>query len=535
MQEVKHADELFKDFKAQSISEFFKKNAAMLGYTGKIRSLTTIVHEGITNSLDACEEAGILPDLVVKIDELGNEHYRVTMEDNASGIPLKFIPQVFGRMLAGSKAHRNMQSRGQQGIGVSGAVMFSQVTTGKPTTVYTSTGKGPIIKASVQLDVKKNLGEIVDKEKITNKWGWRGTIISFECKNVIYNKSRYSPYNYLRMTSISNPHARVTFIEPDGTRILYDRSTKIVPEPPKPIKPHPYGMTPDDLLTMASVSRRKNLTHFLTNDFVRISTSKAEEIEKLSGVSGKMSPKRLTWDDAERLVKSFKDIRFFAPPTEGLRPIGDKEIKKGLESTLTPEFSYTVTRAPQTYRGGILFVTEVGLAYGGRSGKQGVEVIRYANRAPLIFDQGGCAMTEAVKSIDWKRYGIKDVDTSPLTVFINLVSTHVPYTSAGKQAIAYEEEVYYEVRNAIMDAGRALSRFLSGKRRLYERKSRRNTLLRYVPETARSISKLTSVSTDDVADALERIVNEKYNMISEEDEEPIEATEEEDMEAEEDE
>jgi len=525
MQEVKHADELFKDFRAQSISEFFKKNAAMLGYAGKIRSLTTIVHEGVTNALDSCEEAGILPNIHVRIDELKYEHYRVTMEDNASGIPLKFIPQVFGRMLAGSKAHRNIQSRGQQGIGVSGAVMFSQVTTGKPTTILTSTGKGPIIKAQVQLDVKKNLGEIQEKEKINNKWNWRGTIISLECKNVIYNKSRYSPHNYLRMTSISNPHSRITFIEPDGTRILYDRSTNIVPEPPKPIKPHPYGIKPDDLVTMAGNSNRKNLALFLSNDFVRISSSKASEISKMAGVSEKLSPHRITWEDAENIVGAFKKTKFFAPPTEGLRPIGDEEIRKGLESTLSPEFTHTVSRSPQTYKGGILFVAEVGLAYGGKSGRQGVEVIRYANRAPLIFDQGGCAMTEAVKSIDWKRYGIRDVDKSPLTIFINLVSTHVPYTSAGKQAIAYEEEVFYEVRNAIMDAGRALSRFLSGKRKLYEKKSKMKTLFKYVPDTADSLARLASGDKEKISNALEMIVNEKYNMITEDPEEPSEDAE----------
>ncbi|MBN1785817.1 MAG: DNA topoisomerase VI subunit B [Candidatus Methanofastidiosa archaeon] len=530
---MKHADELFKDFKAQSISEFFKKNAAMLGYTGKIRSLTTIVHEGVTNALDACEEAGILPDIHVRIEEQGNEHYRVSMEDNASGIPLRFIPQVFGRMLAGSKAHRNIQSRGQQGIGVSGAVMFSQVTTGKPTTIYTSTGKGPIIKALVQLDVKKNLGEILEKEKIANKWDWRGTIISLECKNVIYNKSRYSPYNYLRMTSISNPHSRITFIEPDGTRILYERSTNLVPEPPKPIKPHPHGATPDDLITMASNTAKKNLSQFLSHEFVRVSSPKALEVCKSAGLSDKMNPKRMTWEDAESIVKALSSIKFFAPPTEGLRPIGDEEIRKGLESTLSPEFTYTITRAPQTYRGGILFVIEIGLAFGGKAGRGGVELIRYANRAPLIFDQGGCAMTDAVKSIDWKRYGIRDIEKAPLTVFINLVSTHVPYTSAGKQAVAYEEEIFNEIRNAIMDAGRALSKFLSGKRRLYEKKSKMNTLLRYVPETAQSISLLTTAEKDGISEALERIINEKYNMIVEDEEEEPEPQESEETEGEE--
>ncbi len=523
MANVRNADELFKEFKAQSVSEFFKKNAAMLGYTGKIRSLTTIVHEGVTNSLDACEEAGILPDLTIRIEELGTEHYRATMEDNASGIPLEYVPQVFGRMLAGSKAHRNIQSRGQQGIGVSGAVMFSQVTTGKPTVFLTSTGDTHIIRGMVQLDVKRNLGDIIEKEKIANETGWRGTIIAHEAKGVIYNKSRYSPYNYLRMTSIANPHARITFIEPDGTRILFERSTSLVPTPPNAIKPHPYGITPDDLLTMASNSESKKIGQFLEKEFVRISAAKAAKISKLSGVSLTGHPGRLSWDDAERIVSAFKSIKFFAPPTEGLRPIGEGEILKSLEATLAPEFSHTTTRAPQTFRGGILFVIETGIAFGGKAGRQGIEIIRYANRAPLIFDQGGCAITDAVKSIDWKRYGVRDAEKVPLTIFINVVSTHVPYMSAGKQALAVEDEIHAEIRYSLMDSGRALSRFMAGKRKLYERKSKMNTLLKYVPETAAALSALTGTDAAAIIRQIERIVSDKYDTA----EEPEEAEEEE--------
>lgn len=513
---VRKAEEIFKDFKAQSISEFFKKNAAMLGYTGKIRSLTTIVHEGVTNALDACEEVGILPDIFIRISEMGNEHYRVVMEDNASGIPIEYIPQVFGRMLAGSKAHRNIQSRGQQGIGVSGAVMFSQVTTGKPTTVVTSTGSDTVIKANVQLDVKRNIGEIVSKEKIPNSWGWRGTIISLEAKGVLYNKSRYSPYNYLRMTSIANPHAKITFVEPDGTRILFERSTTTVPRPPKPIKPHPYGISPDDLLTMAGRSDKTKMGAFLEKEFVRISAAKVSEIESVSSVSMKMNPTRLSWADAEAIVKAFSSVKFFAPPTEGLQPIGADETEKGIMSTLSPEFSYTLTRPPQTYKGGIPFVIEVGIAYGGKAGKSGVEIIRYANRTPLIFDQGGCAITDAVKSVDWKRYGIRDLEKVPMTVFINLVSTHVPYTSAGKQAVASEDEIYAEIRNTLMEGGRALSRHLSGKRKLYEKRTKMNTLLKYVPETAKALAMLTEKDEAQLCQSLESIITSKYKIIEEE-------------------
>ncbi len=136
------ADELFREFRSMSVSEFFRKNAAMLGYTGRIRSLTTIVHEGVTNAIDAGEECGKLPNVYIRIENLGDGgRYRITIEDNASGIPEKYIPEVFGKMLAGSKAHRNMQSRGQQGLGISGAVLFCQTSSGKPVRVISSTGE----------------------------------------------------------------------------------------------------------------------------------------------------------------------------------------------------------------------------------------------------------------------------------------------------------------------------------------------------------------------------------------------------------
>ena len=108
------ADELFKEFKEVSITEFFRKNKAHLGYSGKVRSLTTIIHEVVTNSLDACEESGILPDVEVEIRQIGDEHYRFIERDNGPGIPVGHISNVFAKMLAGTKFHRNVQLRGQQ-------------------------------------------------------------------------------------------------------------------------------------------------------------------------------------------------------------------------------------------------------------------------------------------------------------------------------------------------------------------------------------------------------------------------------------
>jgi DNA topoisomerase-6 subunit B len=502
---MKTAGDLFKEFKILSVSEFFKKNADMLGYTGSLRSMTILVHEMVTNALDACEEANILPEIRVEIQQKGEAHYSIIVEDNATGIPLTFIPKVFGKMLAGSKAHRNMQSRGQQGIGVSGAVMYSQVTTGQPATIISSTGDA-MWKVKMNLDVQKNRGKIIEKMKIDNN-GWRGTKIIIEAKDVKYNRSKYSPSNYLRMSSIANPHTRIEFVEPDGTKILFPRTSEDIPDSPKIMNLHPKGLSTNDLLLMARNSASRKLRSFLRSELSRVSRSKTDEIEEVSGVSLDKRTAGLTWEDAEKIVNALKKIDFMAPPSDGLIPIGEQNVKKGL-SLIDPAFSVAVTRSPQTYRGGFPFIIEIGLAYGGKN-EPGVDVIRYANRSPLVFDQGGGAINEAVKNIDWKRYGVS-IDSTPLTVFVNVTSTHIPYTSAGKQAVAMEEEIFNEIRYGIMDACRSLRKFLRSKRRAYQKQKRRDSLLKYTPETSKAISRLTETDSETIKSLFTTLVEKKY-------------------------
>lgn len=534
------ASQLFKEFKIQSVSEFFRRNAAMLGYTGKVRSLTTVVHEAVTNSLDACEEAGILPYIRVELEELGREHYRIIVEDNGPGIPEKYITHVFGKMLAGTKAHRNIQSRGQQGIGISGAVMFAQITSGKATRVITSTGD-EIIEAWVKIDVDKNEGKIVRKEKHPNPRGWRGTRIELEVKNVRYIRSKQGVYWYLKLTAIANPHAHIELIEPDGKLIVFPRSSEEVPKPPVEMKPHPRGVLTDDVYRMARKTRRNTVRRFLVGEFSRISDRKVEELieyvaalrliktEKDKNVQEQLyerlmkgevkevlrsfrgytkvvkavaklmekPPEKLTWHEAEEIVEAFKYMKFLAPPTHGLRPIGEENIEKGLSGILKPEFVTAVTRPPKVYSGGIPFQVEVGLAYGGDI-PGGFELLRYANRVPLLFDAGSCVTTLAARSIDWKRYKVDDLDRAPLVLMINVISVHVPYTGTGKQSIASVEEIQNEIRLAIMDAARRLQSYLSSKHRKLHQAKRRKTFEKYVPEIAKALSILTGEDEETV-------------------------------------
>src|SRR3989344_8481857 len=242
------AEELEKEFKEHSVAEFFKKNRQMLGLVGKIRCLTTIVHEYTTNSLDAAEESGILPDVDVTITELGPEHYEVTVVDNGPGLTQESVGKAFGQLLAGTKFHRLMQMRGQQGIGASGCTVFSQMTTGKPVKVITGSGKHKPFTAEVSIDTKTNQPKLSNIEMLQKDF--KGTAVRAEFKGVLYRQAEQNAYEYLRRTAVANPHAKISFKDPTGKKIIFKRTVSELPERPKEIKPHPKGATVDELLSL---------------------------------------------------------------------------------------------------------------------------------------------------------------------------------------------------------------------------------------------------------------------------------------------
>ncbi len=489
------SDDVFSQFKEHSVAEFFRKNKQMLGFSGKVRSLTTIVHELVTNSLDAAEEGRILPNITVELTEVDKDEgrYIVRVEDNGTGIPEHLIGKALGMMLAGTKFHRYVQQRGQQGIGAAGVTMYAQLTTGKPVKVV-SGYKGTKIKCEVSIDIKTNrpIVNVIEREPTD----WHGLIYEAEVKDVKYDKSSYGVYEYLKRTALANPHAEIVFIDPSGERHVFPRSVEEIPPKPKPVKPHPLGVTTSDLIDFAHYSKEPTLGSFLRNTFSRLSQKKLEEIkEQLPDINFRMKPRELTWEQADRLVNVFKKIKWISPSADGIYPIGAEQIKKSIYNILNPEFCEVVERSPKVYKGGVPFIVEVGLAYGGDAGKKignsrVSDVMRFANRAPLLFDAGGCAITESAKSIDWKRYGIQRFDEAPITLIVNVSSVHIPYTGAGKQALASEQEIVDEIRNAIMEAARKLQVHIRGKVRERERATKIKSVLRYVKQLTADLTEL---------------------------------------------
>ncbi len=486
------ADDLAKEFREHSVAEFFKKNKQMLGLSGKTKALTTIVHEYVSNSLDACENANILPDIDVQIKELGDEYYEVTVADNGPGLTRDTVGKAFGQLLAGTKFHRLMQMRGQQGIGASGATMLSQMTTGKEVKVITGNSH-EVFSCDVSIDTKYNQPKVTNITPVTKKV--RGTIIKAFFKEMKYVNNEQGPLEYLRRTAIANPHSKITFTDPAGQTIVFERTHKKIPEKPEEVQPHPKGVTVDELLNMSKSTSARRTNSFLKSDLDRMGDTAIKEIENKVSFDLNKDPKQLTWQEIEEIVKAFKSINFIAPRTDTLRPIGEEQIDKSLRSIVEPEFLSVVTRKPQVFSGGYPFQVEAAVAYGGKAGRRvgeemRMEIMRFANRAPLLFDTGGCGITEAVKGVDWKRYGIKDAETAPVTVFVNLISVHIPYTGAGKQAISNDEEVVEEIRLALMDAGRKTARYIIGKERERLKQEKKRIYMKYAVEVAIAVGEL---------------------------------------------
>ncbi|MCD6434286.1 MAG: DNA topoisomerase VI subunit B [Candidatus Diapherotrites archaeon] len=510
------AEALAKEFKEHSVAEFFKKNRQMLGLYGKIRSLTTIIHEYVTNSLDACEEANILPEIEIKIDELGPEYYEVTVKDNGPGLTKEVVGKAFGQLLAGTKFHRLMQMRGQQGIGAAGCTMFSQMTTGKPVKVISGTGNGKCFAVEISIDAKTNQPKLSNYKEF--KRNFRGVAVRAKFKEVLYKESEQSPLEYIRRTAIANPHVTIKFTDPSGKKHIFKRTSNKIPKKPKAVKPHPKGVTVDDVLSYARSTKAQKVISFLKNDFDRMGAKALEEISKKVNFDLNKDPRSLTWEEAEQIVKAFRETDFLAPSTDTLSPIGEEQIKKSFQTIVKPEFLSVVSRKPKVYAGGFAFQVEVGIGVGGEAGRtlangeKKAEIMRFANKVPLLFDAGSCAITKAVQSVDWKRYGLKDFENSPVTVFVSLVSVYVPYTGAGKQAVADIDEIVEEIKLALMDSGRRTSRYLAALRKEREKQMRREAFMKYIPEVSSALAKITKVKEDKLKKKLEKLVLDKLKL-----------------------
>jgi DNA topoisomerase-6 subunit B len=562
-----------------AVSEFFAKNRHLLGFDNPRKALLTTVKEAVDNSLDACEEAGIMPDVTVVIEDLQPDRpatakqsrYRVTVVDNGPGIVRKQVENVFGRLLFGSKFHRLKMSRGQQGIGISAAGMYGLITTGKPMVIHTKPkAKQPAHHIELAMNTKTNRAEVtVDLEtedfppsrfKSINA-GTRtatflspadyitGTSVSIELEG-LYRKGRGSVDEFLELTAIANPHARITFVPPtrqtaeesddsllissaasvvaglDGAPsaasdnitetterngvILFPRGQEAqLPPETQEIQPHPKGIELGTLLQMKKdyeAAEGGTLYQFLQDGFCRVSPATASKFCEKIGLSSRTRIVSVETPKIEKLYQAFQDARLAPPPTDCLAPIGVRQMLAGMLKGVKAEFYAASSREPSVYRGRP-FQIEAAIAFGGElAADDTARVIRFANRVPLLFQPSACSSFKAIVETGWKNYNLSQprgsIPVGPLVIMIHMASVWVPFTSESKEAIADYDEIRKEMKLALMECGRKLGTYLRKRQAMKRESERRDVFERYIGEISKAVNAINGADAKKLYDAL---------------------------------
>jgi len=512
------AEELALEQREISVAAFFEKNRHLLGFDNPLRALSTTVKELVDNSLDACEEMKVLPEVKVEIKQVNETRFVVSVQDNGPGIVKEQIPKVFAKLLYGSKFFRMQQGRGQQGIGVSASVLYGQLTTGKPSKIVSKIGKGkPGHYYELRIDIHKNEPEIV-KDEVVNFELDHGTKVEIELEGK-YQKGRLSVDEYLKQTAIANPHLHLIYINPLKEKIEFPRVINELPKEPKAIKPHPYGVEIGVLLRMLKGTKAKNLLGFFEKEFSRVSRNIAKEISDKSKVDGNIKPQEVHHDQAEALVNSIKNTKISSPPLNCLSPIGEEALLKGLQKEIKADFYGVVTRRPSVYRG-FPFQVEAACVYGGElnnNSEELVRVMRFANKVPLQYQQSACAITKSVINTAWKNYGISQskgaLPTGPLVIVVHIASVWVPFTSEAKEAIAHYPEIIKEIKLALQEVGRKVGSYIRKTVKAREQAERANLFEKYIPELSNALANLSGEKKTKIEESLNKILKKSMKDI----------------------
>jgi DNA topoisomerase VI subunit B len=486
------AHELAKKQKEISVAEFFERNKHILGFGNQTRALITSVKEGVDNCLDATEEANILPDIYVEIKNHDDGECKVIVEDNGPGIIKKQIPHIFGRLLYGSRFHAIRQSRGQQGIGISAVILYGQLTTGKHAKITSKVDEDrPAFVTELAIDTNKNRAEVINRDTVH----WEkpsGTRVEVSIM-ADYKRGKRFVYDYLQSTSIVNPHAQIIYKEPDGTEHIFERTSETLPKKSIEIKPHPYGVELGTLIKMAKHTKSRKLSSFLKTEFSSMGDRTTKTALEKANLDKNLNPKEMDREQFLALHKAFKKVKIMSPSTDCLSPIGETLIKRSLKhetKEISPEFIITASRPASVYSGNP-FQVEVGLVYGGNLPKEDtVKILRFANRVPLLYQQGGCVTTQAISSIDWRRYGLsqpsgKGIPSGPAIFLAHISSTLIPFTSESKEAIADVTEIENEIKLAFRECARKVQHHIHKKVKRAKTREKFDLITKILPEIAK--------------------------------------------------
>ncbi len=470
-------------FRAISASEFFYRNREIAGFDNPVRATYTVIRELVENSLDSAETHRILPSVYVRLRQ-DNSFISIKVVDNGSGVPREFISSAFGKVLFGSK-YTIRQTRGTFGLGGKMAILYGQITTNSPVMIMTGTGGPEYFRVEMMIDVEKNEPNIRVFKPIKNDSGWHGTQVEFRFDGD-YSRAKPKIVEYFKETATILPYAQLTFIDPDGVYYEFNRVTENLPSPPTEVYPHPHGVDTELLTRLIKETHATTLAEFVSRHFHRVGVRISEKFLRENHFKPFANPKELPPEDLNRLADAMRKYNAFLPPDAScLSPIGPELMEQGIRKEFNPEMVVVEQRRPSAY-GGHPFIVETAIAFGG-----GVptpppgEVLlhRYANKIPLLYDSHSDVSMKVIRSIKWWRYKI-DVEKDPVSFFIHLCSTKIPYKTVGKEYLADRPEIEYEIEWALKTCARKMKRGIVGKERVEWAKKKAIVLEKYLPKIA---------------------------------------------------
>jgi DNA topoisomerase VI subunit B len=516
------------DKKAES--EFFVDNSALAGFTGE-RILYMAVRELIENSLDSCESNHILPHITLSlkmIDPL-NDLWLISCEDNGIGIPSDKVPVAVCSFLTSGK-YVEKQQRGLFGVGLKMIAAFSTKDTDHPLRVWSKSHEERTEHYfDLRTDINTNKPIVMTKKVLRPPDGQIKHPSGFRIDAVL--RARLSPitknrvYEYISQTSVVNPYAVLVFETDDG-RVVFDKRTNAIPEPAKEVLPHPSDM---DLKTLKKaimnfMNQKTTIHGLLCTAFQKISGEKAKEIIGKAEVNLKAA-NQYTEHELIKIVNVCKHTKFQGPNTDHLSPIGEQILTAGM----TSEYTITTSKDP---RGSISqdqphlavkvlkpaltayssrtcvinnrpTIVECGIAYGGNIGS--FKLYRFANKIPLLYDEGSDVAREVVSEVEINKMGIskkevkeqlatadsksdRAVEMLPIHIFFHICSTRIPYKTAGKESIAAEGDLKKYMKSCLADLYRKVSAQIRKELRVKEAESRLRLYRHYIPFIIEAIS-----------------------------------------------
>lgn len=460
---------------SSSTAEYFAKNLQQVGFSSPAKAVLTTLKEAVDNSLDACEENGILPDIKIEIGKLGpgasrnTDLVQIVVEDNGPGLDPDDLGKVFGEYLASSKFGRGRCSRGQQGIGISAATTWAQLTNASGVRVISKTkNMRKAVSATIDVDIKGNKGII--KKKETVEWEKpHGLRVEFRIDGRIVLNGDGGLLTYLEGTTLVNPHMTIDYKLVDQEPLSIPRVATVVPDIPAATLPHPHTMKLGEFMTHAGLYGKITLDNFLKKGFSRINDATIKDLIKKGMPKGLLTKNlsAISEEEYKKIYSALHETELIAPSTRSVLTVGEEGLSKSIQRLGEVDFFSVVTRKPRIcdFKPVVVEVAIARFKDRGSAAEDGpVQLLRFANRVPLQFDKGACAITRSVESVNWRSYGLNQPkDSLPMGPFVFAVSVTSPFIkfkNASKETIDGGDDLVDEIRRALMQAGQKLSRHI---------------------------------------------------------------------------